>query len=80
MQATYTDPRTALLQGLRTQFRTLYRQMACGGQWNVHRGTAGFVLLIDGAHMDVPLPIVLRNVQAMTEETLINRAHAVLSA
>lgn len=67
------------LSGLRTQYRGMFKQMACGGKWNVHRGTAGLVLLRDGAQMDVPLPVLVRNVHAMSEQTMVNAVSAALA-
>jgi hypothetical protein len=69
------------LSSLRTQYRALYREMSCTGQsYNVHRGSAGLVLLVDGAPCDVPLPVLVRNVQAMTEQTMLARVQTALSA
>lgn len=78
--ATTTDWRAKQISGLRTQFRTMFRTMAVGGRWHVHRGSAGLVLLAEGARMDVPLPIILHDVQAMTEDRMASRIHDILSA
>lgn len=56
----------------RTQYQAMFKSMARGGQWNIHRGSAGPVLLIAGASMDVDLPIIVRNVHAMGEQTMVN--------
>lgn len=63
-----------LLASARTQYRTMFKSMAFSGvNWNFHIGSAGPVLLQHGAKMDVPLPVLLTNIQAMQEETMINR-------
>lgn len=75
---THSDPdaaRRMMLAGLRTQYRAMFHTMATGGRWNVHRGTAGLVLLQDGAPMDVPLPVLVRDVQAMSEVRAIQTCH-----
>lgn len=73
-----SDWRARYLAGLRTQYRAMFQSMAVGGRWHVHRGSAGLVLLRDDATLDVDLPIILRDVQAMCEQTMIDRAHAAL--
>jgi hypothetical protein len=64
----------------RTQYRGLFRRMAAECMsWNLHNGINTVVLLREDALMDVPLPIILRDVQAMSEQTMINRLHNALS-
>ena len=58
------------IDGAATQYRALFASMARGGRWHIHAGSAGYVLLQDGAQCDVPLPVVLRDVQGMTEATM----------
>ena len=68
------------LEGARIQYRGLFRRMAADGmRWNLHNGSASVVLLREDATMDVPLPIILRDVQAMSEQTMVNRLHDALS-
>lgn len=57
------------IDGFRTQFRGLFRRMAAeGGRWHVWGYSGGYVLLIEGAPMDAPLELVLRDVQGLTED------------
>lgn len=57
----------------RTQYRAMFKTMAITGcAWNLHKGGSGAVLLQEGATMDVPLPIIVRNVHAMAEQTMVN--------
>ena len=67
------------LSGLRTQYRAMFREMSMGGSWNVHRGSAGLVLLRSDAVCDVPLPVLVRDVQAMTEAAMLARVQTELS-
>lgn len=63
-----------LIESARGQYRAFFRDMAASGvTWNIHIGMLGPVLLQHGATMDVPLPVLLTNIQAMTEETMVNR-------
>lgn len=62
-----------MIEGARQQYRAMFRNMASSYcQWHMHRGSAGFVLLQEGASMDVDLPIVARGVQAMSEQQMVN--------
>lgn len=68
------------ISGLRTQYRAMFRHMAvAGGHWNVHRGSAGLVLLSEHATMDVQLPVLVANVEAMSEKTMVNAVSAALA-
>lgn len=69
------DARASQLLGIRAQYRALFPRMAQGGRWHIYRSTAGFVLLMEGAHMDVDLPVALEDVQALSESMMIYRLH-----
>lgn len=63
---------------VRRQYRLFSHRMASEGmRWNLHAitGTDQFTLMREDAVFDVPLPIAVPNVQAMTEDNLIYRAH-----
>jgi len=61
------------ISSARTQYRAMFKNMAVSGvAWNLHRGTHNVVLLRADAHMDVPLPVILANVHAMAEQTMVN--------
>jgi len=61
------------INSARTQYRAMFKSMARAGvAWNIHRGSCNVVLLQQGAPMDVELPILLRNVHAMGEQTMVN--------
>lgn len=63
----------------RTQYRAMFKNMAASGnKWNLHRGSASVVLLQDGASMDVDLPIIVPNVHAMAEQTMVNALSAAI--
>lgn len=64
----------------RGQYRAMFRSMAASGAaWHIHKGGAGSpVLLIEGAAMDVELPIIVRNVHAMAEQTMVNALTAAI--
>lgn len=66
-----------ILNGVRTQYRAMFKRMAFDGHaWNLHSipGTDRYCLLRDDAVMDVPMPVAIRNVHAMTESALIVQA------
>lgn len=66
-------------QSARIQYRAVFKSMAVSGmRWNFHKGSANVVLLREDATLDVPLPIILSDVQAMSEETMINKLCAAL--
>lgn len=63
-----------LIESARWQYRAFFRVMAASGvTWNFHVGTQSVFLSQHGATMEVPLPVLLTNIQAMTEETMVNR-------
>lgn len=64
----------------RGQYRAMFRSMAASGAaWHIHRGSTGNpVLLIEGAPMDAPLPIIVHNVHAMAEQTMVNALTAAI--
>lgn len=63
-----------MLQGARLQFRAQFRTMCLGGVWNIYRSAetiSGVVLSpIEDCPERAPL---LENVQAMSEQTMINK-------
>lgn len=64
----------------RGQYRAMFRSMAASGAaWHIHQGSTGNpVLPIEGAPMDAPLPIIVRNVHAMAEQTMVNALTAAI--
>lgn len=73
--------RAQALASLRFGHRALFMRMATENmRWHAHRvpGTWQVAIFREDAVFDVPLPRVIDNVQAMTEDTLIARAHLVL--
>lgn len=61
------------IKSARGQYQAMFRSMARGGVWNIHRGSTGNpVLLIEDAQIDGELPIIVRNVQTMGEQTMAN--------
>jgi hypothetical protein len=57
---------------LRQQFRAAFRTMAARGtRWHVHAGSVGVVLMEQGVHADYDAPILVSNVQAMTEDRAV---------
>lgn len=63
----------------RTQYRAMFRTMAAGGRpWHLHRGSCNVVLLQEGATMDVDLPIILRNIHTMGEQSMVNALSAAM--
>ena len=65
------------LQGVRTQYRAMFKRMAYEGhRWHLHSvpGTDRYCLLRDDAKMDVHLPIAVHNAHAMTEQQLVDKA------
>jgi len=61
------------IKSARTQYRAMFKSMATSGvAWNLHTGHTNVVLLRSDAHMDVPLPVIVSNVHAMAEQTMVN--------
>lgn len=61
------------ISSARGQYRAFFREMAASGvRWNVHLGTHNVVLLREDAHMDVQLPMLVHDVHAMSEQTMVN--------
>ena len=57
----------------RTQYRAMFKSMVTScAPWDIHRGASGAVLLMRGAPMDVELPVLVKNVHAMAEQTMVN--------
>jgi hypothetical protein len=57
----------------------MFKSMAASGvAWHLHRGTHNVVLLREDAQMDVPLPVIVPNVHAMAEQTMINALSAAI--
>lgn len=70
-----------ILDSVRNQYRCFYRRMAFEGMaWNLHRtpGTDQFSIFRSDADFDVPLPIVVCNVHAMTEARLLSAVQTIL--
>jgi hypothetical protein len=70
------DTLTPILVSVRRQFRAFFPRMAVECvPWHLHRvpGTDQFSIFRDDAVFDVPLPRVVANVHAMTEEQLLAR-------
>lgn len=72
-----TNPRDDIeseaVRQVRNQFGAFFRRMATERMaWHLHRipGTDQFSIFREDAAFDVPLPIVVRNVHAMTEDRL----------
>lgn len=70
------------LKSISTQFRACYRRMACEGKrWNLHTvpGTGRFSIFREDAELNGhDLPIVIRDLQAMTESRLIERVKTLI--
>lgn len=63
-----------VIASARGQYRAFFKTMAASAcAWNFHMGSQGPVLLQQGAKMDVPLPVILRDVHAMSEENMVCR-------
>ena len=63
----------------RQGYRACFKRMATEGHsWHLYRTGSGAALYRDDAVFDVPLPIVVRNVHAMSEQTMINALTAAL--
>lgn len=57
----------------RTQYRAMFRSMAASSvHWHLYGGSASVVLLREDAQMDVLLPIIVRHINAMSEQTMVN--------
>lgn len=69
-----TEKAGRAIQGARNQFRGLFRTMAAeGGRWHVHAGSSGYVLAREGCEGLPDLPVVVPDVQAMTEDRMAAR-------
>ena len=67
------------IESARQQYRAMFRTMATSRTaWHIHKGVSGAVLLIDGAPMDVQLPVLVQNVHAMAEQTMVNALTAAI--
>ena len=63
----------------RQGYRACFKRMAFGGHaWHLHRTGSGAALYRADAVFDVPLPIIVRNVHAMSEQTMVNALSAAL--
>lgn len=60
-----------VIKSARGQYRAAFRQMANGGTWTLSRGVSGVVLHMDGEGRADAAPLV-RNVQALSEEAMVN--------
>lgn len=56
------------INSARTQYRAAFKSMTLGGAWNVYQGAYG--VLLDVAGMN--LPILVHDVQAKAEQTMVN--------
>jgi hypothetical protein len=69
--------RAQQLQGARNQFRALFREMATrGDSWHIYaldNDWTALPLMSENAKFDIePVAVIVRNVQAMTEQQLVN--------
>ena len=63
----------------RTGYRAAFRRMATEDKaWHLHKTGSGTALFRADAAFDVPLPILVRNVHAMSEQTMVNALSAAL--
>lgn len=65
-----------MIDSARGQYRAMYKSMALGGRWHLHRfpGTDRVVLMRSDAKWDIEEPPVLvPDVQAMTEARLAQK-------
>jgi hypothetical protein len=63
----------------RQEYRVFFTRMATEGlAWHLHKTGSGVTLMRADAAFDVPLPIIVRNVHAMTEQTMVNALSAAL--
>lgn len=70
---------TKAIESARQGYRACFRRMATEGKaWHLHRTGSGAALYRDDAVFDVPLPIIVRNVHAMSEQTMVNALTAAL--
>jgi hypothetical protein len=71
-----------MIQGARIQYRNYYRTMAIGGRWHVYRAPVGETLsgVIVAPVGDMPpgSDILVSDVQAMTEQTMVNALSAAI--
>lgn len=57
----------------RFQYRAMFQSMArSNAPWHFHKGSSNVVLLQDDGKKNEALPIILKNVQSMSEQTMIN--------
>lgn len=71
-----------IFNSIRTQYRACYKRMAFDGmRWNLHcvPGTDRFTIFREDAEFNgANLPLAVRDIHAMTEQTLINKVHAII--
>lgn len=63
------------IESARQQYRIAFRKMACGGKWNIYATRSGVSLDLDGCQFG---EILVRDVQAMAEQTMVNALSAAL--
>ena len=67
-----------MIESARTQYRGAFLLMAAGGRWHLHRipDTDRVCLAHQDDHWDIPAPpVVIHDVQNMTETRLVQRLH-----
>ena len=65
----------------RAQFRTCFKTMAARGtRWHLHAGSSGVVLMEQGTFEDYDAPVLVSNVQAMSEDTMVCKLHNAIFA
>ena len=72
-----------LVNSARTQYRAAFRRMALGGRWHLYRipGSGQVCLMHEDAAWDIPAPPVLvPDVQAMSEDRLAQKIHNALTS
>ena len=67
------------IESARQGYRACFKRMATEGQaWHLHKTGSGAALFREDAKFDVPLPVIVRNVHAMSEQTMVNALTAAL--
>lgn len=69
----------AWLDAARFAHKVEFRRMACGGRWHLCRGAATGGALVLPEHEIADHAVIVRNVQAMTADTMICRAQSELT-
>ena len=69
----------AWLDAARFAHRVEFRRMACGGRWNLCRGAAAGGAMVLPDHECEGHEIIVRNVQAMTADTMNAKAQQYLT-